>query len=80
MARFHCRSKLSRELSKYRKKIREEENLLSAKMNGLCIDVKKDATLVMLQKGRVRHRQVVQEEHYILVGGPGECYLNQIST
>jgi len=73
------RSKLRRERAKYREKIREESALFE-KVDGVYIDSKKDATLVINQKGGVQHRKFVLEEHYVLVGEPGEFYPNHIST
>ena len=41
---------------------------------------KKDATLVMNQKGEVHHEQVVLEKYCNLEGKPGKYYLGHIST
>ena len=61
------------------KKDKREESMLFSKVDGLHI-MEKDATLVMTQKREVQRRQVVLEEHYIMVGEPGKYYLGHIST
>lgn len=74
------RSKLRREREKYRAELRTEEDKYFQLVNALYVDGKKDATLAMLQgeNGKL-YRQTMLEEHYVVVGEPGEFYLTHVT-
>lgn len=58
------------------KKIKKEEETLFSKVDGIYIDGKKDATLVMVKGQNGKYYSTVQiEEHYAVVGEPGKIIL-----
>ena len=56
----------------------EEEKLLDL-VDGVYVDGRKDATHVMLQVGEKYYHKVLLEEHYVVIGEPGEFYLNHVT-
>ena len=69
------RSKLRRE----RERCREEQENLKF-VDALYFDGHKDATQVVLQRlNEILYRSVQLEEHYTIVGEPGEYYLSHLS-
>lgn len=73
------RSKLRRERATHRDQIRKEEEILSDSLDGVYVDGHKDATNVILQANGKYYRRVELEEHYVVVGEPGEFYLTHVS-
>lgn len=73
------RSKLRRERQKYREEIQEEEEKLFQMVDGIYIDGKKDATMVTTEHNGKIYRRTDLEEHYVIVGEPGEFYLSHVS-
>ena len=50
-------------------------------MNAICFDGHKDATQVTMQGPNDKHYRSIQlEDHYTLVGQPGQYYLSHFST
>lgn len=74
------RSKLRREREKCRKEIREKEQENFKFVDAVYFDGRKDATQVVLQGPNSKlYRAVQLEEHYTVVGEPGEYYLSHLS-
>ena len=69
------RSKLRRERMHHREEMRKEEKELFGKVDGIYVDGKKDATLVLKEVDGKYSRKVEIEEHIVMVGQPGEFYL-----
>ena len=72
------RSKLRRERQKYRNEIRKAEEGLFEIVDGMYIDGRKDATLVMTESDGKMYMQT-DLEHYVIVGEPGEFYLSHVT-
>ena len=72
------RSKLRRERQKYRDEIRKAEGLFEI-VDGIYIDGRKDATLVVTESDGKMYMQTDLEEHYVIVGEPGEFYLSHVT-
>ena len=73
------RSKLRRECEKYRDKIRKAEEGLFKIVDGIYIDGQKDATLVVTESDEKMYMRTDLEEHYVIVGEPGEFYLPHVT-
>ena len=73
------RSKLRRERQKYRNEIRKAEEGLFEIVDGIYIDGRKDATLVVTDSDGKMYMQTDLEEHYGIVGEPGEFYLSHVT-
>ena len=73
------RSKLRRERVKYREEMRKNDGLQVSCINGIYMDSRKDATQVVIKEGDKYHQKTVIEEHYVVVGQPGEFYLTHVS-
>ena len=73
------RSKLWRERVKYREEMRKNDDLQFSCINGIYMDGRKDATQVVIKEGGKYHQKTVIEEHYVVVGQPGEFYLTHVS-
>ena len=58
-------------MDKYRKEIQDQEKELYKQTDGIFFDGKKDATLVMTEIENKHYRSTVLEEHYVVVGEPG---------
>ena len=74
------RSKLQRERMRHREEMRKEEKELFGKVDGIYVDGKKDATLVLKEVDGKYSRKVEIEEHIVMVGPPGEFYLIPVHT
>jgi len=75
------KNKLRREREKYRNIISEEEAIFYKFIDGIYIDGRKDATLLTehdAQTGKYYHKTELQE-HIVVVGEPGACYLTHVS-
>ena len=73
------RSKLRRERQKYRDEIRKAEEGLFEIVDGIYIDGRKDATLVVTESNGKMYMQTDLEEHYVIVEEPGEFYLSRVT-
>ena len=73
------KNKLKRQMEKYRKKIQEEETAFFGKVNCIYVDGRKDATLMTSELNGKSYRVKNLEEHYVIVGEPGEYYLSHVS-
>lgn len=74
------RSKLRREREKYRKEIIQKEKNFCDVVDGIYLDGRKDATLSTRHEGNNKHYSTtVLEEHYVVIGEPGELYLTHFS-
>ena len=62
------RSKLRRERMRHREEMRKEEKELFGKVDGIYVDGKKDATLVLKEVDGKYSRKVEIEEHIVMVG------------
>ena len=69
------RSKLRRERNKYRKQLQLDEQKLFEKVDAIYFDGKKDATRKQAMVNNKLYPTVELEEHYVVVGEPGEFYL-----
>ena len=75
------RSKLRRELERCRAVIREKKQENFKLVNAIYFDGRKDATQVTMQGPNDRfYRSVQLEDHYTMIGQPGEYYLSHFST
>ena len=75
------RSKLRRERERCRTEIREKEQENFKLVNAIYFDGRKDATQVTIQGPNDKYYKSVQlEDHYTLIGEPGEYYLTHFST
>ena len=72
------RSKLKRECQKYRDKIRKAEGLFEI-VDGIYIDGRKEATLVVTESDGEMYMQTDLEEYYVIVGEIGEFYLSHVT-
>jgi len=71
------KNNLRRERVKHRNIISEEEAIFYKFIDGIYIDGRKDANLLTehdAQTGKYYHKTVLQE-HIVIVGEPGACYL-----
>jgi len=74
------RSKLRRERNKYRLERQKEEESLYQLVDALFVDGRKDATMTCTQSEDGKsHPSINLEEHYVLVGEPGEYYLTHVT-
>jgi len=73
------KNKLRRERERQRKVIQKEEQQTIHLINGFYIDGRKDATLMTKEINGRYHRHVELEEHYVIVGEPGEFYLSHVA-
>ena len=73
------RSKLKREHQKYRDKIRKAEEGLFEIVDGIYIDGRKEATLVVTESNGEIYMQTDLEEHYVIIGEIGEFYLSHVT-
>lgn len=74
------RSKLRRERDKCREEIREEEKVNTQFVDAVYFDGRKDATQVVRYGPNEKpYRSVQLEEHYSVVGEPGEYYLTHLT-
>ena len=73
------RHKLRRERDRYRQAIRQDEESLFAQVESIYVDGRKVATMVMTQAEGESYRQTILEEHYVVVGEPGEFYLTHVT-
>ena len=74
------RSKLRRERAKYRMEIMTKEQTFIDVVDGIYLDGRKDATLSTRHEGDNKHYPTtVLEEHYVVVGEPGELYLTHFA-
>ena len=71
------RSKLRRERARFREKLRKEDKKFQL-VNGIYIDGKKDATLTVTEINGIRYKNTILEEHYVVIGEPGEFYLTHV--
>ena len=69
------RSKLGREQMRHREEMRKEEKELFGKVDGIHVDGKKDATIVLKEVDGKYSRKVEIEKHIVMVGQPGKFYL-----
>ena len=75
------RSKLRRERERSRTEIREKEQENFKLVNAIYFDGRKDAPQVTIQGPNDKYYKSVQlEDHYTLIGEPGEYYLTHFST
>ena len=75
------RSKLRREREQCRAEIRKKEQENFKLVNAIYFDGRKDATQVTMQGPNDKfYRSVQLEDHYTMVGQPGEYYLSHFST
>ena len=75
------RSKLRRERERCRPEIRKKEQENFKLVNAIYFDGRKDATQVTMQGPNDKfYRSVQLEDHYTMVGQPGEYYLSHFST
>ena len=75
------RSKLRRERERCRAEIRKKEQENFKLVNAIYFDGRKDATQVTMQGPNDKfYRSVQLEDHYTMVGQPGEYYLSHFST
>ena len=75
------RSKLRRERERCRTEIREKEQENFKLVNAIYFDGRKDATQITIQGPNDKYYRSVQlEDHYTLIGEPGEYYLTHFST
>ena len=74
------RSKLRRERERCRKEIQQKEVENFKFIDGLYLDGRKDATLVMTKAPTGKCcLTTALEEHFVLVGEPGQYYLTHLS-
>jgi len=76
------KNKLRREREKYRNIITEDEAIFYKFIDGICIDGRKDATLLTehdTQTGQYYHKTELQEHIVVVVGEPGAYYLTHVS-
>ena len=66
---------ITKRVNAYREEMRKEEKELFGKVDGIYVNGKKDATLVLKEVGGKYSRKVEIEEHIVMVGQPGEFYL-----
>ena len=75
------KNKLRRERQKYREDIRQNQSKFFHMINGVYVDGRKDATLITSQLDNGKSYQSMHlEEHYVMVGEPGEYYLTHFGT
>ena len=75
------RSKLRRERQKYRQKLRNDEECNFETVDAIYVDGRKDVTLTTIETEDSRfYPKVETEEHYVVVGEPGELYLTHLSV
>ena len=75
------RSKLRRERQKYRQKLRDEEECNFEIVDAIYVDGREDVTLTTIEIEDSRfYPKVETEEHYVVVGEPGEMYLTHLSV
>ena len=75
------RSKLQRERERCRAEIRKKEQENFKLVNAIYFDGRKDAIQVTMQGPNDKfYRSVQLEDHYTMVGQPGEYYLFHFST
>ena len=75
------RGKLRRERERSRTEIREKEQENFKLVNAIYFDGRKDATQVTIQGPNDKYYKSMQlEDHYTLIGEPGEYYLTHFST
>ena len=74
------RNKLRRARKRCREELRKEEDANFASVNGIYFDGQKDGTMVITQSDEgKKYRKTVLEEHYVIVGEPGEFYLTHVT-
>ena len=74
------RSKLRRERQKYRQKLRDDEECNFEIVDAIYVDGQKGFTLTTIETEDSRfYPKVETEEHYVVVGEPGELYLTHLS-
>ena len=75
------RSKLRRERQKYRQKLRDDEECNFEIVDAIYVEGRKDVTLTTIETEDSRfYPKVETEEHYAVVGEPGELYLTHLSV
>ena len=75
------KNKLRRERQKYREDIRQNQSKFFHMINGVYVDGRKDATLTTSQLDNGKSYQSMHlEEHYVMVGEPGEYYVTHFGT
>ena len=76
------RSKLKRERQKCRQKLREDEKCNFEIVNAIYVDGRKNATLTTIEtiSDSKFYPKTEIEEHYVIVGEPGELYLTHFSV
>ena len=74
------KSKVRRERKKFRKDIQEKEAGLFCDINGLHVNGRKDASMVMSEVRDKYYPSVELEEHCVPVGEEGVFYLSQVTT
>ena len=67
------------ERTKCREDIGRENDVLLVHVNGIYVDGRKDATQTMVKKEDKLYRKAIIEEHYVLIGEPGELYLTPVA-
>lgn len=73
------RSKIRREINKYRESLQAESASTSIDLGALYFDGRKDKTLIQVKAGGRFHRKIVVEEHISLIKEPDSMYLGHIS-
>ena len=75
------RSKLKRERQKCKQKFREDEKCNFEIVNAIYVDGRKNATLTTIETSDSKFYPKTEiEEHYVIVGEPGEMYLTHFSV
>ena len=66
------RSKVRRAREKYREALRQQEKASFDIINGIYVDGRKDTCLTIVERYEKSFRRTDIEEHYVIVGEPGQ--------